>query len=111
MHEEYFLSSWLKEDVEGIEERRKDREDKAREGESRRCKRKLEREEERTVIKRRCVNLRSSEVFEECRPMEDSWEEVMSGSCGLSECVPVVSSHVPVVTGASVLLPSGWCVW
>ena len=41
----------------------------------------------------------------------DSWEEVLSGSCGFSGCVLVVSSHVPVVTGAFVLLPSGWCFW
>ena len=34
MHEEHFLSSWLRECVEGTEERRKDREEKAREEES-----------------------------------------------------------------------------
>ena len=34
-HEENFLSSWLREDVEGIEERRKNFEEKAREEESR----------------------------------------------------------------------------
>ena len=32
MHEENFLSSWLREDVEGIEERRKDREQKGKGG-------------------------------------------------------------------------------
>ena len=46
MHEENFLSSWLREDVEGMEERRKHREEKAREEESRRGKRKVEREGE-----------------------------------------------------------------
>ena len=35
MHEVNFLSSWLREDVEGIEERKKDREEKVREEESR----------------------------------------------------------------------------
>ena len=39
MHEENFLSSWLREDVEGIE-RRKDRQEKAREDESRSGKKK-----------------------------------------------------------------------
>ena len=51
MHEEHFLSSWLREDVEG----RKDREEKAREEESRNGKRKVGREEEKAVVvTRRC---------------------------------------------------------
>ena len=49
MHEENFLSSWLREDVEGIEERRKDREERAGEEESRSGRRMVEREEENTV--------------------------------------------------------------
>ena len=52
MHEENFLSSWLREDVEGMEERRKNREDKAGEEESRTGTRNVEREEKRTVIKK-----------------------------------------------------------
>ena len=43
MYEEHVLSSWLREDVEGIEERRKDRQEKAREDESRSGERKVER--------------------------------------------------------------------
>ena len=74
--------------MEGTEERRKDMDKKAREEESRSGKRELEREEEKTVIKRRCVNLISIEAFEEFSLMddsgsfEDSWEEVLSDSCG-----------------------------
>ena len=41
MHEEHFSSSWLREDVGGKEERRKDREEKVREEESRSGKRQL----------------------------------------------------------------------
>ena len=54
MHEENFLSSWLREDVEGKEERKK-MEKEAREVECRGGKRKEEKEEEATVVeKRRC---------------------------------------------------------
>ena len=63
MHEEDFQSSWLREDVEGIKERRKDNDEKARAEESRSGNRKVEREEEKMGIKRRCVNLISSEAF------------------------------------------------
>ena len=48
--------------MEGIEERKKDREEKAREEESRSGKTKVEGEEEKTVINRRCVNLVPSDV-------------------------------------------------
>ena len=41
--------------MEGIKERRKNREEKVREEERRSGKRKVEREEERTVTNRRCV--------------------------------------------------------
>ena len=74
-----FLSSWLREDLEGIEERRKDMDKKAREEESRSGKREVEREEE----------------IEECRPMDDSGSfgdscsDLCGDSCGFSECVPV----------------------
>ena len=70
------------------------------------------REEERTVIKKRCMNLISSDTFEEFSPVDDlgsfgdSWDEFLSDSCGFSDCVPVVSSGVLVVTDAFVSLPS-----
>ena len=53
MHEEKFLSSWLRKDVEGIEERREDREHKVREDESRSGRRKVEREEKTVGVKRK----------------------------------------------------------
>ena len=56
MHEDNFFSSWLREDVEGIEE--------VRQEESRSGKREVEREEEKSVVvKRPCVNPFSSDVF------------------------------------------------
>ena len=45
-HEENVLSRWPREDVEGMEERRKDMDNKAREEESRSGKREVEREKE-----------------------------------------------------------------
>ena len=63
-HEETFLSSWLEGGCEGIEERRKDIENKSREKESRSGKREVERDEEKTVVvKRWCVNPFYSDVF------------------------------------------------
>ena len=50
MHADNFLSSWLREDVESREERRKDMEKKTREEESRSGKRGVEREEEKTIV-------------------------------------------------------------
>ena len=109
MHEENFISSWLREDVEGMEERRKDIEKKVGGEESRSSKREVEREDEKTVVlKRGCVNPFSSDVFEEFGAMDDvgsfgdSWDDFHCDSCGFSECVPAVSSGVPVVTDVSV---------
>ena len=81
MHGDNFLSSWLREDVEGTEERRKKMDKEAREEESRSGKREGEKGEEEAVgVKRRCVNPFSSDVFEEFTPVEDS------DSCGDSVC-------------------------
>ena len=93
MHEEHFPSCWLREDVEGLEERRKATEEKAR--------------EERTLIKKRSVNLISSDVFEEFSPVGDSgsigdsWGDFYDDSCGFSVRVLVVSLGVLVVTDVS----------
>ena len=77
----------------------------AREEESRSGKREGVKEEEETVVvKRRCVNLFSRVAFEEFSPVHDSDScgdssgDLLGDSCGLSECVPAVSSGVPVVT-------------
>ena len=58
------------------------------------------------------MNPFSSDVFEELGPMDDSgsfggsfggsWSDLHGDSCGFSECVPAVSSNVPVVTDVSV---------
>ena len=56
MHEENCPSTWLREDVESTEERRNDMDKEAREEESMSGKRVVQREEEKTVVKRRCVN-------------------------------------------------------
>ena len=92
MHEENFLNGWLREDVEGKGERRKDRVEKAREEEeSRSGKRKVAREKEKTVgVERRCVDPFSSDVFAELGPMDDLgslwdfWEDFLSDACGFS---------------------------
>ena len=95
MHEDNFLSCLLREDVEGKEERRKKTEKSLAEVE----KEKGSREDEMVVVKRRCVNPVSGDAFEEFSHVEDSdscWT-AWGDSCGLSECVPEVSSGVPVV--------------
>ena len=95
--------------MEGIEERRKDREEHVREGESRSGKREVEREEEKTfVVKRNCVDPFSSDVFEEFFPVDDSGSFGCSGdalhgdSCGFTGCVLAVSSGAFVVADVSV---------
>ena len=58
VHEENFQSSWLRKDVEGIEERKKDRKEKFGGEESKSETREVERKEEKTVVvERRCVDL------------------------------------------------------
>ena len=52
-------------------------------------KREVERGEEKTVTKKRCVNPIPSDVFEEFGPLEDS--ESFEDSCGFSECVLAVT--------------------
>ena len=68
------------------------------------------------MIKKRNVNLFPSDVVEEFSPVSDSgsfwdsWGDLHGDSCGSSECVPVVSSGVPIVTDVSVSF-LGWCAW
>ena len=64
MHEENFLSSWLREDVEGTAERKKKVDKETREEVSRKRKREGEKGEDETVaVERRCINPVSAEDF------------------------------------------------
>ena len=87
MHEEKFLSSWLREDVEGIEERRKDREEKVREKEGRSGKERREKRRKRLLLKRRCVDPFSSDVVEEVCPTDEC--DSVGDSCGFLLCLRV----------------------
>ena len=79
MHGDNFPSSWLREDVKGIEERRRKVHKETREEVSRSGKREGEkREVEAVVVKRRCVNPVSGDAFEEFSHGVDS------DSCGNS---------------------------
>ena len=109
MNEDNFLSSWLREDIKGTEERRKDMDKEAREKESRSGKREVEREKEETAVKRRCVNPFSSVFFKEL----DVWGFLGScgvlggGSGGSSVCELAGSSGEAGVCG---VLVSPWAV-
>ena len=69
MHEENFLSCWLREDVDGKEKEREKLNKDAKEEESKSGKREVEVEGERETfdIKRRFLDRVSSEVFEVSR--------------------------------------------
>ena len=96
MREETFLSSWLREDVEGEKAEMERLKEEAQGEESKRGKRELEGERRRVESKRRCLDRVSGEVLEDFRPIS----EVESGgiSFGLSVCVPDVPVSVPDVT-------------
>ena len=65
MHEENFLSSWLREDEKNKEERIMEVEKETREGTGKKRIREEEKEEnEMVIVKRRCVNSVSTEAFE-----------------------------------------------
>ena len=66
-----FSSSWLREDVEGTEEERERRNEEVKKMESKSGNREVEREEEETVIKRKCVNPFCGDTFEACSPVEE----------------------------------------
>ena len=109
MHEENFLSSWLREDLIGEEERRKEdkriREEfnrkRKREGEKRdRTKRWLLKEGVSTLSP-----LRLFDIFSHGRDSEscgNSWCDLLGDSCGLSDCGSVALSGVLVVTDVPV---------
>ena len=65
MHEENFLNSWLREDVERKVEERERLNEEAKQEESKHGKREVEGEMERVEIERRCLDRVSCEVFED----------------------------------------------
>ena len=103
MHEENFLSSWLREDLVGKEERRKEVDEKITEGESKkRGKEKgkrgieMEKEDNETgTVKRRCEGFVSVEAFEHSSQGGDlercgdlSWEDPLDEFNSWSGCEP-----------------------
>lgn len=65
IHEENFLDSWLREDVEGKEEGKKKVDKDTKEEVSRKREREGEKGKDQTVVvKRRCINLVSAEAFD-----------------------------------------------
>ena len=104
VHEENFLSSWPREDVEDTVEGRKNMNKEAREEESKSGKREVERKEVKTVVKRKWVNPLSRYSFENFVPGR-RWKVLgflCSGSCGSSVCVPVRPLGVHGVTDVPV---------
>ena len=83
MHEERFLSGWLRDDVESTEESKTDMDKKAREEESR-CGKREERERRGNGGQRRCVNPFSRGNFEDSCPVEVLGDLGFpcGGSCG-----------------------------
>ena len=73
MHEENFLSGWLREDVEGVKAEMQRLKEEAKQEESRSWKRKVERERERVEVERRCGKQVSCDVFEDFSSMTE-WE-------------------------------------
>ena len=105
MHEENFLSSWLREDGEDKKEGHMEADRETKEEMSKQRTREEEKEENETVIvKRRCVNPVSTEVFDIFGQEEDSetcgnsWCDLWDDSCGLSDCDSVTWTSLPVVS-------------
>ena len=71
LHEGYFLSSWLREDVEGKEEERERLNKEAKEEESKSGKTEVEGEREGAEIKRICIDRLSSKVVEVFCPVSE----------------------------------------
>ena len=109
MHEETFLSSWLREDGKNKEEgiMEEDKDTRKETGKKRR-KEGEKQENEMVIVKRRCVNSVSTEIFSQEEISEsggNSWGDLWDDPCGVSDfdsgtgtCVMVV----PVVAVVSV---------
>ena len=99
-HEENSLSSWVREDVEDKKERKMEVDKESEE---------VLKGVDETVVNRRCINpffhvvlLRNSVRRRIRKVVGNSRSDLLGDSCGLSDCVPEVSSDVPVVTGVHV---------
>ena len=92
MHEETFLSSWLREVGDGKEERIREVGKEAKEKTGKQRRREEEKEENETVVvKRRCFHSVSTEGFEFFS--QDLWDD----HCGVSGCVSGTGTSGPVV--------------
>ena len=98
VHEEYFLSSWLREDVGGVTAEVQWPNEEANQEESKSVKREVEREEERVEIKRRCWKAGVQQCFR--GPASIQWMKgrVMGIPWAFSVCVLALSSFVTAVT-------------
>ena len=117
VHEERFLSSWLREDVEGIEERRTEwkrlKRRKAEVVKERWRERWTERRRKRLLLSEGVSTSFPVTFFEEFGPVDDSgsFGDILGTTFSVilvvfSECVLAVSSGVPVVIDVSVSSPS-----
>ena len=86
MHEENFLSSWLREDVEGLKAEMQRLNEEAEQEESNRGEREVEREGERVEIKRRYWKPVSSDFVEDFSSMTE-WESEGIPWGGVDVCV------------------------
>ena len=117
MHEENFLNSWLREDVEGKEDRKHLFNRETKEKVSRKREREGEKGEDETVaVKRWCikpVTADAFDIFSQGRDSEscgNSWGGLWDDSCGLSDCGSMTLSGVLVVTDVHVSPPSAVAV-
>ena len=90
MHEESFLSSWLRDDVERKDGEKKKLNEEAEREEIKIGKREVERENERVDIKRMCLDRVSSDVFEDFSPISDV--ESVGDSFWVSSVCPCCAS-------------------
>ena len=104
MHAENFLSSWLREDVEGEEEERKRLNEEVKEEESKSGKRDVEGASERVEIQTYCMDRLSSKVFQgslsdsEVKSVGDSFGFVCVCLLCLCLCLPL-SGLDPLLIG------------
>ena len=104
MHEEIFLSSWLRKDGEDKKGRQMEADTETKDDMGKKRTGEEEKEGNETVIvKRRCVYPVSTEAFDNFLSGEDSescgisWGDLWDDSGGLSDCDSVTWTRLPVV--------------